>query len=276
MPEGDVEQLKTALKEAGLTFETKGIVPFKASIDFSEEKEYIRIRELQIRINGRAENNCWSRKKQSKEKRFISKETLILIIEQLEHIPVKRLHIEAESNDQEQMDFILSKCPYKEVLLFVQEGLSKQEQEYLKKICRNRNATVTFLTNGKKNMKDLKIEIYDFFYNQHFNPCLGQQVAVDCGGEIKPCLWWDTSLGTIGENNLIDMINTEALDEYWKLTKDKINVCKNCELRYFCPDCRMSHSTSIGTDFLKEKPAYCTYDPYSGDYANAPIKDFKN
>ncbi len=227
IPEGDVEALKNALKEAGLTFETEGIVPFKTEIDMKAEKEIIQIRELQIRLNGRAEDNCRNRKKIDEEKRFITMDTLVILKEKLSRIPVKTIHIEAESHDREKIGYILKEYPYKEAMVVVGEGSSKEDQAYLKKICDNRDTAVTFLIDGKKDMKGLEVEIYDFFYSRHFNPCLGQKVAVDCGGEIKPCLWWKNSLGMIGKDNIRDMINMEIFDRYWKLTRDKIDVCKD-------------------------------------------------
>lgn len=264
-PAGDVDQLKKSLKEAGLTFETDGIVPFKTEIDMEPEKNVIHIRELQIRLNGRTEDNCRNRYKTGKEKRFMTTETLALLNKQLKHIPVKRIHLESESNEPGMIEFILTEFPFEELLLFIESGLDENARKRFKSLVDNREKNFTILTNGdngKKNMKDLEVEIYDFFYHQRYNPCLGHQVAVDCGGEIKPCLWWKETLGTIDKNNLKDMINREVFDEYWKLSKDKINVCKDCELRYACPDCRINYP--ITGDFLTKKPGYCDYNPYTG------------
>jgi radical SAM protein with 4Fe4S-binding SPASM domain len=263
IPDGDVEQLKMALKEAGLTFETDGIVPFKINIGMTQEKNSIKIRELQIRINGRIEDNCWNRNKLNKNIRIIQTETLAALKEKISHVHVQNLHIEAESYDQEKIEYILEGFPYKQALLIVEEGLKKEEHDQIKKICNIRKTGVTFLTDGKKDLKTLKVEIFDFFYNQHFNPCLGQQLAVDCGGEIKPCLWWHEILGDIKKDNIISMINIGIFDKYWECSKDKINVCKDCELRYACLDCRLSHHD--GEDNFTEKPTYCSYNPYVGN-----------
>lgn len=39
--------------------------------------------------------------------------------------------------------------------------------------------------------------------------------------------------------------------------KDNIKVCKDCELRYNCIDCRAGHQVDNGS-----KPVGCNYDPY--------------
>ena len=46
------------------------------------------------------------------------------------------------------------------------------------------------------------------------------------------------------------------------MTKDHINVCKDCEFRYCCHDCRPD---SLSND-VYAKPWYCTYNPYSGEW----------
>jgi radical SAM protein with 4Fe4S-binding SPASM domain len=274
-PGGDAEQLKDALKEAGLTFETGGVVPFKTTIDMKHEKESITIMTLQVRLNGGNEDNCWNRKKIDKKKRVIKKETLLLLREQLNHIPVKTFHIEAETNDRKKIEYILTDFPFTEARVIVQKDLNKSDRDRMREICENRNAIVTFMDNGRENMQELKVEIYSFFYNQHFNPCLGKQVAVDCRGEIKPCLWWKDTLGNIGENDLKDMINAGVFDKYWELTKDKIDVCKDCELRCACMDCRINPSAE--KDFLTTgKPVYCSYNPYIGEYETVMVNNRDN
>jgi len=127
------------------------------------------------------------------------------------------------------------------------------------------------LFDGVLKLKELKVDIYEFFYNQQFNPCLGHQIAVDYRGEIKPCLWSKMVLGKIGESKILDMIIAGEFDEYWKLTKDKIEVCKDCEFRYACPDCRESSEYNHKENYNKIKPVCCNYDPYSGDLSKAPI-----
>lgn len=259
-PAGDVEELKKSLKDAGLTFETEGTVPFKTTVDMSLEKEAVKIRELQIRLNGKRENNCRDRQFAEQKKRSMSHDTLLRLREELTYIPVKKIHIEAETDEPAKIDFILKKFPYEEASVIVREGLDEEKQALYRENCRDKNISVTSVEGASRKSVALKVEIYEFFYSQHFNPCLGQQVAVDCGGEIRPCLWHDNVLGTVGKDNLKAMIISEMFSEYWELTKDKISVCKDCELRYACPDCRVS--TGAG------KPSFCNYDPYTGDYTN--------
>lgn len=259
--EGDVEELKKSLLELGLAFETEGTVPTKIEIDLTLEKSTIRLRELQVRINGRSENNCRQRYKENKKRRFMNDSLLQLLEKELKFIPLKKLRIEAEIDESERIRLILEKLPFEGVELFVENGVSRVNGEEYRKICQNKNTPLTIMTDGERNISDLYIDIYDFFYNRHFNPCLGQQLAIDCGGEIKICLWAKKVFGTLGINNLRDMIISGVFDEYWELHKDKINVCQNCELKYVCGDCRV---TEKGTWSMTEKPDFCKYNPFIG------------
>jgi radical SAM protein with 4Fe4S-binding SPASM domain len=185
---------------------------------------------------------------------------------QLKYIPVNHLHIEAEIQEHEKISFVLNDFQYEEVLLHIEDEVNQDQLENYKKICVNRDKNFTFSRDGRKKINDLNVEIFDFFYNQHFNPCLGQQVSVDCDGEIKTCLWARDVLGNIFKDNLMDMIMSESFDYYWELTKDKIEICKDCEFRYACLDCRVSGTTADGNYSITGKPSYCNYNPYTGEY----------
>lgn len=259
-PQGDRESLRRSLHEAGLVFETEGIVPFKVSQDITIEKEMIKIRSLQIRINGAVEDNCWTRNKIGTEKRSLTFETLEHLGREIKDIPVQRLHIEAGGPDPEKILYILEKFPYETAELFVEQGIDEAFAGRCRDICRARGVEFSLLENGQQAERDLQVDVFEFFYRQSFNPCLGHQVAIDCGGEIKPCLWSPTVLGKTGRDRVSDLIMKGTFDPFWELTKDKIEVCKECELRYACPDCR--HTQPAGKDRQPKKPAFCRYNPY--------------
>jgi len=94
--------------------------------------------------------------------------------------------------------------------------------------------------------------------------CFSNKVYISSDLNVYPCVMERRLChGNILKNNLIDI-----LDEKIRcLTKDNINVCKDCEYRYTCFDCRPN---SICND-IYAKPWYCTYDPYSGIWADPDI-----
>ena len=64
------------------------------------------------------------------------------------------------------------------------------------------------------------------------------------------------------------MANAVADSEFkkvWLINKDQIDICKDCELRYACSDCR---AYTVDPEKLNSKPVKCGYDPYQGEWVN--------
>ncbi|MFS4432339.1 SPASM domain-containing protein [Chryseobacterium sp. S90] len=76
------------------------------------------------------------------------------------------------------------------------------------------------------------------------------------------------SFGNITDSSLENALNHPELKKYWNLTKDSIEVCKNCEFRYICTDCRAyTEQTDINNEGLDiSKPLKCGYNPYTGEW----------
>ena len=107
--------------------------------------------------------------------------------------------------------------------------------------------------------------IYHFTESQKYNTCLNRKVCIDKKGFIKNCPSMKNNYGNINDVTIIDVINNRAFKKFWKINKDKITVCKDCEFRYICTDCRA---------FIKEinniysQPLKCKYNPYIEKWEN--------
>ncbi len=97
-------------------------------------------------------------------------------------------------------------------------------------------------------------------FNMHFNTCWGRKVAIKSNGDISPCIYSDISVGNI-KNEDLDLL-LSRLKRYWILTKDFVDKCKICELKYFCFDCR-EISRKMGGDLYSPNP-FCKYNPQTG------------
>ncbi len=158
------------------------------------------------------------------------------------------------------MEYILAEFPCRGFDLFIREGIPQKAEARFKEICKGKGRQLTInKTATIEEKKELKVEVFYFFYSQYFNPCLGHQAAVDTDGTIKPCLWSRQVLGNLSRDNLKDMIISGVFDEYWELTKDRIEICRHCEKRFFCSDCRVS-CNQVGEN-PNGKPSYCDYNP---------------
>lgn len=99
-----------------------------------------------------------------------------------------------------------------------------------------------------------------FYYVRHYNPCWGHHLALTPEGNVTICVFSRTvNIGNIHTEQLEKLV--EKAESYWRLTKDKLNVCKDCEFRYACHDCRPL-AMALGSGNLYAKTAGCTYDPY--------------
>lgn len=111
----------------------------------------------------------------------------------------------------------------------------------------------------------------------NYNSCLYKKIAIDINGNIKNCPAMCKSYGNIKDTRLEEALQHKDFKKYWSLTKDNIEVCKDCEFRYICTDCRafteQSHSSNDGLDI--SKPLKCGYDPHTGkwqEWSTNPLK----
>ncbi|HEY0724672.1 MAG TPA: grasp-with-spasm system SPASM domain peptide maturase [Pyrinomonadaceae bacterium] len=99
----------------------------------------------------------------------------------------------------------------------------------------------------------------------NFNSCLNRKIGIGADGEIKACPAMKQSVGNAGHNKLKAVVNDPQLVQIGSITKDQVAVCRDCEFRYVCTDCRAY--TQDAND-LYSKPAKCTYDPYTATWAS--------
>lgn len=100
------------------------------------------------------------------------------------------------------------------------------------------------------------------------NSCLHKKISIDAEGNIRNCPSMPQSFGNIKDTTLEEALQQSDFKKYWNLTKDQIEVCKDCEFRYICTDCRAyterSHINKEGLD--TSKPLKCGYNPYTGEW----------
>lgn len=101
-----------------------------------------------------------------------------------------------------------------------------------------------------------------FTESQKFNSCLNRKVSINTKGEIKNCPAMDFSFGNIKLHKLKDVVNSKPFRKNWNINKDKIDICKDCEFRFICTDCRAIREDKSN---FYSKPAKCTYNPYTNE-----------
>ncbi|MCP4213070.1 MAG: hypothetical protein GY765_00370 [bacterium] len=258
-PENNLDILKEDLKNAGLTFETAGVVPFNFEPDLNAYRDALALDELQIRVSGPTESNCWERKV-SGESRTMKLDIPGKILEAVKGLPIDRIRVEAGEDDPDMVKFIINKFQFNELAYVCSGPVAPGNKKMYGELCAKIGVLFTRPKTKDKEIAKKVVESDRYFKNKTFNACLGKKAAVDQKGNIKHCLWSDRSLGNVAMDNIKDMIFDGAFDDVWFLVKDKLKVCRDCEYRYVCKDCRIVD----GKLDIIEKPVYCAYDPYSG------------
>lgn len=98
---------------------------------------------------------------------------------------------------------------------------------------------------------------------QQHNTCLNRKISIDVNGDIKNCPSMTNSFGNISNTTLLKVIDREEFRSRWFIKKDQIEVCKDCEFRYVCTDCR-AYLTNPSDTY--SKPLKCSYNPYTATY----------
>lgn len=88
-----------------------------------------------------------------------------------------------------------------------------------------------------------------FAVAEKWHPCLHGKVAFSYSGFVYPCIMARYEKKPIDE--VLKQLPVMAFKNWWTLTKDEINGCQKCALRYACFDCR-GFSTS-----MNEAPCNC-------------------
>lgn len=105
-----------------------------------------------------------------------------------------------------------------------------------------------------------ELHLMSFTESMNFNSCLNRKLGIDVDGTIKNCPSMSAVYGNIyDDTDLFEVVNDERFKNVWSITKDQVSVCRDCEFRHVCTDCRAFLSEP--GDILS-KPEKCKYDPY--------------
>jgi len=106
------------------------------------------------------------------------------------------------------------------------------------------------------------LDYENYTLSKNFNSCLYKKLSIDSYGFIKNCPAMKHNYGHISNINIEDVINLPEFQKWWHIKKDDIDVCKDCELRYFCHDCR---AYTLNNN-IYGKPSKCKYNPYNNSW----------
>jgi SPASM domain peptide maturase of grasp-with-spasm system len=124
---------------------------------------------------------------------------------------------------------------------------------------------VTTSSCGVVSPRFFTLTVEHFTEAQVFNTCLNRKIGIASDGQIKACPAMGHSFGNASHTKLKTVVNDPQLTQIGSITKDQVAVCRDCEFRYVCTDCR-AHTQDSNDPY--SKPAKCTYDPYTATWAS--------
>ena len=115
---------------------------------------------------------------------------------------------------------------------------------------------------GHVSMDKMAVNLIHFTEAKKSNSCLNRKVGIATDGQIGSCPACSNKCQP-SSKSLKALVETFSLQQLTKVTKDEVKVCRDCEFRYVCTDCRVFVSDPSDP---YSKPAHCTYDPYTATW----------
>jgi len=116
-----------------------------------------------------------------------------------------------------------------------------------------------------------KINKNIFWRNKAGHNCFSEQICIGADGNVYPCLAErKISYGSIKLVSFTEIFLSEKARRFKGLSKDNIEICRDCEYRYCCFDCRVRAGDSLEND-SHCKPWWCSYNPYKGIWEDKKI-----
>ncbi|MDR3653459.1 MAG: grasp-with-spasm system SPASM domain peptide maturase [Paludibacter sp.] len=118
---------------------------------------------------------------------------------------------------------------------------------------------------GLINFESLDFSGFYYTHNKHKtrNGCLDKKISIDKKGNIKNCPSMKEVFGNINDVTIKNVLTNPEFLKYWYIHKDKIEICRDCEFRYNCSDCR-AFIQNINN--IYSKPSKCSYNPYTCEW----------
>ncbi|HPQ35266.1 MAG TPA: grasp-with-spasm system SPASM domain peptide maturase [Tenuifilaceae bacterium] len=108
------------------------------------------------------------------------------------------------------------------------------------------------------------LNISSFTEAYNFNLGLNRKVCINSMGDIKNYLSHEKKYGNVNDKSVSDIVSSNKFQEKWLITKDKIEVCKDCQFRYMC----MDNSDVVETKNGYKRVADCKFNPYENKWHN--------
>ena len=208
----------------------------------------------------------------------LSAEQLENILFKAENKAIKSIQFHIQFSDLEELNKykLLIDRFYRMTTVFVY-GAPTEEIFYESK---STTGTIIFIKKNFHSFKQCGVVNHNYFTTNisffteslTYNSCLNRKISIDVNGEIRNCPSMVKSYGNIKNKTLLQALNEKGFKDVWGINKDKINICKDCEFRYICTDCRAYIENPADNH---SKPLKCGYDPYTANWEEWSMNPLK-
>jgi hypothetical protein len=116
------------------------------------------------------------------------------------------------------------------------------------------------------NRDSLSINKLLFSESKNYNSYFNRKLFIGENGEIKCSPESEENFGQIETmDQLLDIVLIEDFQKYWEVSKDKCDICKDCEYRRMCVDNRIPLKRLDGSYYFEQE---CNYNPYIAKWKN--------
>lgn len=112
-------------------------------------------------------------------------------------------------------------------------------------------------------LDDFQVNEEVFKRSYYTNNCWHGKFTISEIGDFLLCaLSRSVVCGNVKKDRIKNILNTDTLRYHWNFSYNNVAICRDCEFRYACHDCRPDAMSASG-DITGKNP-YCYYDPYKG------------
>lgn len=197
----------------------------------------------------------------------VESQKLIKILQFLEYSKILKIVIYIKYNSVIDLELrrIKSKFSRIEIIFFDYERGGANLTSTLDNFIYEKKSLNEILSMRIQNQNDFVLTMESFNESLKFNTSYNKSLYIDQVGNIKRYIDDDLDFGKIEKEDLKQVILNPKIKEFWRISKDKIKVCKDCEFRYICPDGVIPFKEKQ-SDSLYVKKKKCDYDPYKNTW----------
>jgi len=176
------------------------------------------------------------------------------------------LYVEYSREIEKELLNVMRKFPrFSEVVFY---NFAAKFANYIKNESFNYDANTLediLINSSVESIEDFILNLDVYNESLQYNFMLNKSVHINKAGEMKN-FYNDLKIyGRLGVDEFQKVVANDDFKLIWQITKDQIEICKDCQFRYICPDKRIPFKDNISDKYYKHK-INCKFNPYENSW----------